>query len=267
MIRREELRKLKFEIKIAVNEAFDYAKKNEKNKNDYILFLARSTYFTKANEIFSPWRIDNSEQERIDRHRVDFLLQYLNEAYIFQTENSVDSKFTLTLELMIYSHLWESKHNLSNFKKLADLCDSKPYDWNVKIPEDSKYKFVKDNIREVFKKQNLKIYKIFKDCYSSQLRNAFAHSLYHFSLNGHYLVFENYDSVKYLTKQLSFDDWTIIFLKSTLLQNTYHNKFNSEIEKLEDGKEFEVIMEYNGEKTSGLISYDKSYRRFTGKLK
>lgn len=267
MIRRDELRKLKVEVEKIVNEAFEFAKKNEKNKNDYILFLSRSTYDPEARGIFSPWQLDNSIQERIDRHRVDFLLQYLTERYNFQTENSVDSKFTLTIELMIYSHLWESKHNLANFKKLADFCDSKPYDWNVKIPEDSKYKFVKDNIREVFKKHNLKIYDIFKDCYISQLRNAFAHSLYHFSLNGNNLVFENYDRVKYLTQELSFDDWTIIFLKSALLQNTYHNKFNSEIEELEDGKEFEVIMEYNEEKIEGIISYDKSYRRFRGKIK
>lgn len=65
-------------------------------------------------------------------------------------EKLMDSKFTLTIELIIYTHLWESKHNLSNFKKLADLISSNSYDWNVAIPGDSKYKFVKKNIRNIF---------------------------------------------------------------------------------------------------------------------
>jgi hypothetical protein len=267
MIRREELRTLKLQIEEAVNEAFEFAKKNEKNKNDYILFLSRAAHNPSAHKGFSPWTMDNSLQETIDRHRVDFLLYYLNQSYNFQTENSVDSKVSLTIELMIYSHLWESKHNLANFKKLADLIDSKPIDWELKIPEDSKFKFVKNNIRDVFEKHNLKIYKIFKDCYLSQLRNAFAHSLYHFSLNGHNLVFENYDEPKHPIKQMSFDDWTVIFLKSTLLQNEYHNKFSKEIEALEKGKEYEVTMENKSDKVSAYLSYDHGRKRFVGRLK
>jgi hypothetical protein len=267
MIRREDFRKLRYEIEEAINEAFEFAKSHEKNKNDYILFLSRSDYKTTKDSNFSPWHLDNSLQEFIDRHRVDFLLQYLNQQYNFHTENSADSKYSLTIELMIYSQLWESKHNLANFKKLADLCDSKSYDWSVQIPEDSKYKFVNNNICEVFKKHNLKIYDIFKDAYKSQLRNAFAHSLYYFSPNGHNLVLENDDGKNYLTKELSFDEWTVIFLKSTLLQNLYHNKFNSEIENLEDGKEFEVTMEHDSKKILSSISYNKAHKKFDGKIK
>ncbi|OYU83368.1 MAG: hypothetical protein CFE24_11730 [Flavobacterium sp. BFFFF2] len=255
------------QIEDAVNEAFEFAKKNEKNKNDYILFLSRTAYNPSAHNEFSSWTIDNSLQELIDRHRVDFLLYYLNQSYNFQTENSVDSKVSLTIELMIYSHLWESKHNLANFKKLADLIDSKPVDWELKIPEDSKFMFVKNNIRDVFEKYNLKIYQIFKECYRSQLRNAFAHSLYHFSLNGHYLVFENYKEPNHQIKEMSFDDWTVIFLKSTLLQNEYHNKFSREIEALEKGKEYEVTMIDANKTVSAYLSYDHEFKRFKGRLK
>ena len=66
---------------------------------------------------------------------------------------------------------------------------------------------------------------------------------------------------------MPFDEWTRIFLKSTLLQNYYHNKFNEEIENLEVGKEYEVIMEYGTEKAIGIISYNKTLKRFNGKLK
>ncbi|MDH7914677.1 hypothetical protein [Winogradskyella sp. SYSU M77433] len=268
MIRRDDFRKLQLEIKSAIDELYETAKKNEKNKNDYILFLARSSYDTEIDKTkFSPWRLDHALEELIDRHRVDFLLQYLNNQYSFQTENSADSKFTLSIELMIYTHLWESKHNLGNFKKIADLCDSKDYDWNVQVPGDSKYRFVKNNIRDIFEKHNLKIYDIFKDCYKSQLRNAFAHSLYHFSLNGHSIVLENYEEPKHPLKGLTFDEWTVIFLKSALIQNFYHNKFSSEIEKLEAGKEYEVVMEFDGEKEIGFLSYDHEKKRFNGRMK
>lgn len=267
MIRRYDFRKLQSEIELAIDELYETAKKNEKNKNDYILFLARSFYDTEIDKTkFNPWILDHALEELIDRHRVDFLLQYLNHQYSFQTENSADSKFTLSIELMIYTHLWESKHNLVNFKKIADLCDSKEYNWNVQVPGDSKYKFVK-NIQDIFQKHNLKIYDIFKDCYKSQLRNAFAHSLYHFSLNGHSIILENYKKPEYPLKGLTFDEWTVVFLKSALIQNFYHNKFSSEIEALEAGKEYEVIMEFEGEKEIGFLSYDHQMRMFIGRMK
>jgi len=268
MIRRDDFRKLNIEVESAVNEAFEYAKKNEKNENDYILFLARSYYDTEINTTrYSPWQIDRSLDELLDRHRVDFLLQYVNQQYNFQTENSADSKFSLSLELMIYTHIWESFHNLINFNKLADLCDSKDYNWNIQIGKNSRYSFIKGNIKDVFQKHNLKIYDLIDNSYHSQLRNAFAHSLYHFSLSGHSLVLENYDGKNADIEQLTFDEWTLRFLKSTLLQNHYHNKFSSEIELLENNKVFEVKMEYNGESKIGLVSYDKMNKRFNGGIK
>ena len=78
---------------------------------------------------------------------------------------------------------------------------------------------------------------------------------------------ENFNAKDYTIETMSFDEWTRIFLKSTLLQNYYHNKFNEEIENLEVGKEYEVIMEYGTEKAIGIISYNKTLKRFNGKLK
>ena len=268
MIRREDFRKLRLEVESAINEVFEYAKNNEKNKNDYILFLARSHYDKEVDKSkFSPWRIDHSLDEMIDRHRVDFLLQYLNQQYSFQTENSADSKFSLTLELMIYTHIWESFHNLHNYKRLADLCDSKDYSWNIEIGKKSRFIFIKDNIKSVFEKHNLKIHTLIDKSYHSQLRNAFAHSLYHFSLNGHNIVLENYDGKNANIQQLTFDEWTERFLTSALIQNFYHNKFTSEIESLKDGKEYEVKMEFDGYSEIGIISYDKEGKRFNGRIK
>lgn len=158
MIRKFEFKKLQLEVQTSINEAFDYAKKHEKNENDYILFLSRSCYDEKLDKSrFSPWKIDDSLNELFDRHRVDFLIQYLNELYSFKTENTADSRFSLTLELMIYTHIWESFHNLYNLKRLADLCRSKSYCWSVNVGSKSRAKFVAREIKEPFQSQNLKI--------------------------------------------------------------------------------------------------------------
>ena len=267
MIEKSDFFKLKKEIEIATDEAFKFARMKEKNKNDYILFLSQSRYNPKIDKNrFSPWTIDNKKIEIFDRHRVEFLLQYLNLQYNFQNKNSIDSNSTINMELMIYSHIWESRHNLSKLKRLADLCDSNNYDWNIKIPEDSKYKYIRKSIREVFKKHNLKIYDVINECYKSQLRNAFSHSLYNFGLNMNSIFLENFDGNNNKIEKLSFDEWTMIFLKSALLQNIFHNKFTKEIENLEEGVKYKVKMDYNDESKTGIITYDHNTKRFDGKF-
>ncbi|AWI26833.1 hypothetical protein [Flavobacterium pallidum] len=265
MIRRDDFKRLRFDVETAINEAFEFAKSHEKNENDYILFLSRS-YYDKSNSTAVPWQFDRSIDELHDRHRVDFLLYYLNQQYNFQTENSADSKFSLTIEFMIYCQIWESSHNLFNFKKLADLCSSKNYNWNIEIGKNPRAKFIKENILDSFQNNSLKIFDLMNKTYHSQLRNAFSHSLFNFGINGHNLYLENFDGKNANIEFLSFDDWTIRFLTSTLIQNFYHNKFSAEIESLEDGKEYKVTMEYNNDKEVGFISYDKNLKRFNGRI-
>ena len=168
---------------------------------------------------------------------------------------------------MIYTHIWESFHNLHNYKRLADLCDSKEYSWNIEIGKQSRFIFIRDTIKSVFQAHNLEIYNLIDKSYHSQLRNAFAHSLYHFSLKGHDIVLEKYERKNANIQQLSFDEWTERFLTSALMQNFYHNKFTSEIESREDGKEYEVKMDFNGDNEVGIISYDKKGKRFNGRIK
>lgn len=268
MITRERFLELKDDIRRAYIEAFNYAHKNEKNQNDYIQFLARVFFDeTMTNPKFTQWQVDRDMERILDHDRVEFVLEYLNENYNFKEPESRDTKYSLSIELMIYSHLWESKHHLSNLKKLADICDSKVYDPAIKIPLDSKYKFVRDNIREVFKKHNLKIYRVMNDCYKSQLRNAFAHSLYHFSINGDFIVFENYDGVNANIQRISFNEWTEIFLKTVLIHHIFTEHFEKAKLSLVHGKEYEVVMDHNGDKSDGVIVYDSVKGNFHGAVK
>lgn len=268
MITIERFHEIRKEIQQAYVEVFEYARNNEKNKNDYVQFLARVFYDeTITNPKFSNWQVDRDLERILDHDRVEFVLQYLNEHYNFKDSQSTDTKYSLSIELMIYSHLWESQHHLSNLKKLADLCDSKPYDCAVKIPMDSKFKFVKNNIHEVFKKHNLKIYNIMNDCYRSQFRNAFAHSLYHFSINGNFIDFENYDGEKDIIQKISFDEWTEIFLKTVLIHHIYTEQFEIAKLSLVNGQKYETSMHYNGDNSEGVIVYDSEKKKFYAALK
>ena len=267
MIKKDEFHQLRLEIESAIEELFEYAKKHEKNKNDYILFLSRSIYDEEKEETnFSPWQVDNSLDEFKDRHRVEFLLYYLNQQYTFgNVINTSDSQYTLSLELMIYTHIWESFHNLKNLKKIADLCDSQDYNWNIQIGKKPRAIWIKENIIQVFEKHNLKIFSLIDEAYKNQLRNAFAHSLYHFSLNGYFINLENYNGKN--IDRLTFDEWTRKFLISALIQNTFHNKILSEVRSLEDGKIFEVVMNHKDYKETGEIKYEKEGNRFRARIR
>ena len=99
--------------------AFEFGKSNEKDENDYYLFLCNAAYlesFEGTN--VSAYVIDNRVDHLIDRHRLDFLNKYLKTDYSFSQFNTSDSKESLTIKMMMYTHIWESKNFLKQLIKL-----------------------------------------------------------------------------------------------------------------------------------------------------
>ena len=151
MIREKEFRTINFEVLNAIEEAFDFGKKNEKDKNDFYLFLCNAGKV--ENTEMNPYVIDYNIDNLIDNDRLYFLEQYLKSHYSFPfaSYNTSDSKVSLTMEMMMYTHIWESKNFLKQLKKLRDLCDGKEYSWTSKIPDsnfnsdESKQDFIRKN--------------------------------------------------------------------------------------------------------------------------
>lgn len=54
------------------------------------------------------------------------------------------------------------------------------YEWDVKVPPMGKHNFLRNDGRDLFKLQNLKINDVIKKRFQSQLRDAFAHSDFSF---------------------------------------------------------------------------------------
>lgn len=270
MIRKNEFRRIDLTVQKAIRNAFKFARQNEKDKNDYFLFLSNASYIENyENTQVSPYVIDNRIDILIDGHRHDFLTKYLKTYYSFSQFNTSDSKESLTMEMMMYSHIWESKNFLKQLKKLLDLCLSNEYDWNVEIPDsaagDSKQKFIRDTIRDNFKSKNLELAEIITNGYRSQCRNAFAHSDYSFGLNDEEINLHNYKPNGYEVQSITIDEWTKFFCHSFLLNYHLPNLYYEERQKIDTPIEV-YLRDKRGNKKKGMITYDREKNSFKGHL-
>lgn len=93
MIRVNEFRKIDMEVQNAIQEAFEFGKLNEKVKNDFYLFLSNAAF------------IENNVGTNVSQYVIDNLKSY----YSLSQFNTSDSKESLTMEMMMYTHIWESK--------------------------------------------------------------------------------------------------------------------------------------------------------------
>ncbi|WP_378182092.1 hypothetical protein [Aquimarina sp. SS2-1] len=270
MIKTNEFRLIDIEVQNAIQEAFEFAKANEKDKNDYYLFLCNASFIENYEGAkISPYVIDNRMDYLIDSHRIDFLTKYLKTYYSFSQFNTSDSKESLTMELMMYTHIWESKNFLKQLTKLLDLCNGNDYQWTYKIPDarngDSKQLLIRDTLRDGFRAKSLKISKIITNGYRSQFRNAFAHSDYSFGLNDDKIDLHNYKPNSYEVPSIGIDEWTVFFCYSFLLNYYFQNFYYQERQKIESP--IEVYLRNSvGDKKKGIIEYDPATASFTGNL-
>ena len=139
MIRKNEFKQLNSQVKTAIETAIKKAKENSKN-NDFLLFLSNAQYVDYLKDSGTiPYVVDYRPDSRHDSFRLDFLMEYLNANYSFKSENTVDSFLTVTFELMIYTHMWESKPFLKQLYRFAQLTTGLDYFWDVKVPDYPKY--------------------------------------------------------------------------------------------------------------------------------
>jgi hypothetical protein len=247
MITDSQSRQLAPRVESAVKELFETARKNQTHPGDIILFCENGHYYDKVPPGCLPYLIGPGVEGLADSDRLDFFKSYLALGIqdTFNREISSDRKLELRklsihLELMIYAHFWESSHNLRALKQLANLVDSRDYDWNIRIPETGKYDFIRKQIREVFEKHGLNIAQVIADSYLSQIRNAFAHCQYFFG--GKNIVFVNYDpNDSWAHESISFDDWEKRLILSALLdEHILGEKLNLETQFAQGSSEVRV---------------------------
>ena len=219
MITEIEFRQIEQKVKDAVEQVFDYIKNRCKEEN-YILFLADAEFnkMIKVNNI-NPNVIDSREDRIKDQTRFKFFLEVLNNFFHFPEGvlETKDNEYKLSIELMVYTHIWESKPYLKQLFRIASLANAQTYTWDVNVPEMGKHSFIRNQIRDVFKTKALLIGSIISKGFHSSLRNAFAHSEYLIDEGEQIIMLDTYQSVRWDIREISFKDWTKRFLYTALL--------------------------------------------------
>jgi len=210
MITEAEFTAIEREVFAAIKECFSVATANQARLGEIMVFFARGNYNPAVSNEFNPHTIDQKEEFYKELDTQSFLLNIIKDKHNFTKSMSRREHSERTIiELMTYTHIWESVPYLKMLRRLACMCNSMDYPWEVKIPPTGKHNFVRTEIRDLFKLKTLKIYDVIKKGFQSQLRDAFAHS--DFSLQWHpgYIWLYNYDPSKaHLVQEISLDEWT-----------------------------------------------------------
>lgn len=245
MITFTEFRTIDKEVKDAITSTLDGLKAS--TKENYILFLANGDYrkeLDNASSKLNPNVLDYQGYLHRDETRLNFLGSFLKAFYSFPkvkltlwgeflslfnpslrksiSEKRVinDDELRMNMEFMIYSHTWESENFLKDLYRLAILVDTGNYEWNVEVPPMGKHDFIRNKIRDTFKKNNNPLSDIITKGFHTSIRNAFAHSQYYFNTHSKTIWLDNYNGEPWELKSLSFDEWSKRFVYSTLL--TYY---------------------------------------------
>jgi len=245
----EELIKLQIPIvREAIDELISTALDKQNHPQDVLLVINHSFYndtisenFRKENNLsefaFGPADIGRSEETHYE-----FIAWYFNNHQVnkekFLLEQNKDNELkkleelSINIEKSIYLKFWEADMIIKYFYQLSLLCQGINYDWYFKVPnfsrDGSKQDIIRLEIRDKLKAICPKFYKLIKETYSPQLRNAIAHSQYLFgNRNIKYLNYSDNPKAYSGIKTLTFDEWSTYFHNTVLIYNALKDGFDT----------------------------------------
>ncbi|MGD9492003.1 MAG: hypothetical protein AB7V36_01465 [Bacteroidales bacterium] len=201
----------------------------DKNQSHYIMFLSNCRYepLLENNLLAkSPYTTDNYKDVFADESRIKFLIDYLKLFYSFPggEKTSVNEEHATHIELMIYTHIWESRPFLRRLLTLSQLLTDKPYNWNPIIPDYNLSAFITSTIAKSFKDCGSELSSIINNGYNQQLRNAFSHSEYEIDsrMNKLRITLRNFKNKPNQIPELFVDEWKLWFVYSILFSYLLH---------------------------------------------
>ena len=212
------LHEIDYKVSSAIEEAL--AALCKVSQPNYCLLIARAGVEPMLERIGkSKYVMDNAMDVYHDETRQQFYLNYLNVNYrkgvLNYTEK--DGLDKLYIEMMIYSHLWDSQRFLKDIYRIATMIAGKPYDWELDLEDGLSYKVMKDEVITPLKEKELKLGEIIESSYSSHIRNSFAHSLFDIDAHSRTIHLRSRHIKKYEDSLLSFDAFQDKFLHSIFL--------------------------------------------------
>ena len=218
--KRKMIKEIIEEILQAIEDSFVTIAKDD--YISYILYIGRADVISELKAHFGTSCVIDYQLDRYyDATRELFYLHYLNrnyskEGFKYDGEAGIDD---LSIEMMIYCHLWDSSYFLKSLYRLSCILCNEGYQWNPNIPENGKYKFVKNKIITPLQKKNFSLGNIVTKAFDSNIRNAFAHSLYNVDIKSRKI----YTRTKLGNKTYTFDEFQRLFLYSVILMNRLQN--------------------------------------------
>lgn len=208
------------EIFEAIDEAFNEMAK--KDYTSYILFIGRADMIPGLKQhVGSDCVIDYHGDTIYDQTRAQFYLRYLRRNYskdgfAYKGDAGIDD---MHIELMIYSHLWDSSDFIKSLMRIASIVSGDGYIWQPQIDWQHKDIFMEKWIISPLKAAELKIGDLVEKYYDPSVRNAFAHSLYLIEEGQRRITVRPRKGMKTLT----FDEFQSLFLHSVILMNKLEN--------------------------------------------
>ena len=199
----------------------------EKDYNAFILFIGRADIDPLVKKVACTECVIDYQLDRYyDETREAFYLRYLNRNYRkdgfnYSGDSGIDD---LSIEMMIYTHLWDSSYFLKSIYRIAYALSGKGYAWNPKIPENGKYKFITNEVIAPLVEKGYLLGEVLSKGYKSGIRNAFAHSLYTVDVDKREIYLRPNSSPHFT---LTFEEFQKCFLYSTLLMNRMQNSLES----------------------------------------
>lgn len=288
MITRDKFELIEKEVEEVIKELFakaigsSFEDEISKEFNNYFLLLNNCVLIN--NEIkFS------KNEALTDSDRSNFYIDFLEKNYTFSNQDKriEDDTYRFFIELMIFTHFWESKYIINLLAQIAGITIGEEfdleiykkhpyYDYDLKNPSTTKksnvkiYKYITERIKKKFINSNLKIGQLFPKLYNSQIRNAFAHSDFYFSDSEKKIYFKNYKPNKnHSIESITFDEWTERFCYTFLFSYLLEKKMKMDYETFaeESIKRGNEYLEIKIDNQAYLVRYDKLKREFILKKK
>lgn len=137
------------------------------------------------------------------------------------------NEFNINVQLMMYTHLWESHQVLKILVRLASILAGKEYIYDFtdifqvlnregKVVDVPKKNIIEQRIIEPLEHHNKDLGDLINGCYNNRLRNDFAHGSFYIDCQSGSIVSiesESYES----SYEVSFGEWDEIFFHAIML--------------------------------------------------
>ena len=250
MVTKARFLEIKAEVQAAVLELFDYVAEHNGN---YMLLLADGEYRNQhLGTDTSPYVISYKEDYYKEYTRYQFSEFFLNHYYNWPVdrEQTSDTEYRLYIEMMIYSHVWESNKLLKQLYRMLLLANGDSYPWEINnLPENHKHKFIRETVRDGYAKLGLRIAEIISKGFYTSLRNSILHGEFDIDIPGKRIMLHTYRPPGTLKKfeksEIAIDEWTNFFLYTSFLDYLFiHEKADRRVNVVNDWGTDEFLVVY-----------------------